>query len=51
MKFSSNGDNWSREFSHRDDRDEYFLILLRFDGGYYLTGLNSISDEDYSSKG
>ena len=53
VKFSSNGDSiWSREFSHRDDRDEYFFnIASASDGGYYLTGLNWISDEDHSSKG
>ncbi len=52
-KFSSNGESiWSREFSHRDDRDEgFYNIASASDGGYYLTGLNWISDEDHSSKG
>ncbi|MBK8245716.1 MAG: T9SS type A sorting domain-containing protein [Saprospiraceae bacterium] len=52
-KFSPDGDSiWTREFSHRDDRDEgFYNIALASDGGYYLTGLNWISDEDHSSKG
>ena len=52
-KFSPDGDSiWTREFSHRDDRTEgFFNIGSASDGGYYLTGLNWISDEDHSSKG
>ena len=53
IKFSPRGDSiWVREYSHWDDRDEYFFnIAQASDGGYFLSGETFISEEDHSSKG
>jgi hypothetical protein len=53
IKFSPRGDSiWLREYSHWEDRHEYFFnIAQASDGGYFLSGETFISEENHSSKG